>query len=441
MHSADVSAREQFAFSEEQVRQILTELVQKDGISGAVLLATCNRTELYLSVQERRSSAEDDAVSQPAIDISPAELLRQYAHAPKKPFTGRVLTEIDAVQHIMEVACGLHSQILHEEQIVTQVGHAVELARACRSTDGVLDTLFRTAVSAGKEAQTQVSVQNVPLSVSYSAVQQLEQHAGTLDGKTCLVIGNGSMGRLAASLLVQHGCRVFMTLRSYHHGETVIPFGVQPVPYEQRFLQMEAAEIVISATRSPHHTITKKQLEALSRKPVWILDLAMPRDVEADCGTVEGVTLWNLDDLHSSTAPDETALAALRQIAEQYTDTFQMAELSGRGALYAAAERADNTANPAQYGSRTLCRTASAGGDRAAGDGTNGGYAHGQHEIGNYTGTGAAKLCENQRQRKILNPWEEKFVSAAVPAGLPWYRANWSWQRSGRSCRKQTWNW
>ena len=258
------------------------------------------------------------------MDISPAELLRQYAHAPEKPFTGRVLTEIDAVQHIMEVACGLHSQILHEEQIVTQVGHAVELARACRSTDGVLDTLFRTAVSAGKEAQTQVSVQNVPLSVSYSAVQQLEQHAGTLDGKTCLVIGNGSMGRLAASLLVQHGCRVFMTLRSYHHGETVIPFGVQPVPYEQRFLQMEAAEIVISATRSPHHTITKKQLEALSRKPVWILDLAMPRDVEADCGTVEGVTLWNLDDLHSSTAPDETALAALRQIAEQYTDTFQM---------------------------------------------------------------------------------------------------------------------
>ena len=118
------------------------------------------------------------------MDISPAELLRQYAHAPEKPFTGRVLTEIDAVQHIMEVACGLHSQILHEEQIVTQVGHAVELARACRSTDGVLDTLFRTAVSAGKEAQTQVSVQNVPLSVSYSAVQQLEQHAGTLDGKT-----------------------------------------------------------------------------------------------------------------------------------------------------------------------------------------------------------------------------------------------------------------
>lgn len=70
------------------------------------------------------------------------------------------------------------------------------------------------------------------------------------------MIGNGSMGRLAASLLVQRGCRVFMTLRSYHHGETVIPFGVKPIPYEQRFAQMENSEIVISATRSPHYTIS-----------------------------------------------------------------------------------------------------------------------------------------------------------------------------------------
>ena len=324
MHSADVSAREQFAFSEEQVRQILTELVQKDGISGAVLLATCNRTELYLSVQERRSSAEDNAVSQPAMDISPAELLRQYAHAPEKPFTGRVLTEIDAVQHIMEVACGLHSQILHEEQIVTQVGHAVELARACRSTDGVLDTLFRTAVSAGKEAQTQVSVQNVPLSVSYSAVQQLEQHAGTLDGKTCLVIGNGSMGRQTAALLQEKGCRVFMTLRTYHHGETVIPFGVTPIPYEQRFVQMESSEIVISATRSPHYTVRAKQLTQLDHRPRLILDLAMPRDIEPECSGIDGVTVWNLDQFGLDAAPDADAIAALEQIAAQYADAFQM---------------------------------------------------------------------------------------------------------------------
>lgn len=323
--SADVSAREPFAFSEEQVRHILAELMQKDGISGAVLLATCNRTELYLSLQERPVRTKKDGnTAQPEDTISPARLLQQYAASPADASAMTILTETDAVQHLMEVACGLHSQILHEEQIVTQVGHAVELARSCHSTDGVLDTLFRTAVSAGKDAQTQVSVSSVPLSVSYGAVQQLEQQLGGLEGKTCLVIGSGSMGRLAASLLMQRGCQVFMTLRSCHCGETVIPFGVKPVPYEQRYAQMESADIVVSATRSPHNTILRKPLENLCCRPAWILDLAMPRDVESSCGEIEGVTLWDLDDLHSDTAPDAAALTALHQIAEQYTDTFQM---------------------------------------------------------------------------------------------------------------------
>lgn len=325
VHSADVSERERFAFSEEQVRRILQELVQKDGISGAVLLATCNRTELYLSVQSDRERTENNAAErQLAEQISPAQLLQYYAGSSAEPPHILVRTELDAAQHLMEVACGLHSQILHEEQIVTQVGRAVELARECHTTDSVLDTLFRTAVSAGKDAQNQVPVSQVPLSVSCGAVQQLEQCIGKLDGKSCLVIGNGSMGRLAASLLVQRGCRVFMTLRSYHHGETVIPFGVKPIPYEQRFAQMENSEIVISATRSPHYTIFSDQLKALSRKPRFLLDLAMPRDIEPTCGETDGVTLWDLDDLHSDAAPDAAALAALHQIAEQYADNFQM---------------------------------------------------------------------------------------------------------------------
>ena len=104
----------------------------------------------------------------------------------------------------------------------------------------------------------------------------------------------------------------------------MIPFGVKPIPYEQRFAQMENSEIVISATRSPHYTIFSDQLKALSRKPRFLLDLAMPRDIEPTCGETDGVTLWDLDDLHSDAAPDAAALAALHQIAEQYADNFQM---------------------------------------------------------------------------------------------------------------------
>lgn len=308
VHSAEIAVRESLAFSAEQAKAFLTALVQESGVSGAVLLATCNRTELYITAEA---------------DISPADLLRAAKSETAVPEL-LVLEEMAAAQHLMEVACGLHSQILHEEQIVTQIGGALEMARSCHTTDAVLDTLFRTAVSAGKEALTQVAVSAVPLSVSYRAVQRLEQVLGDLQEKRCLVIGNGNMGRLAASLLVQKDCQTAVTLRSYHHGETVVPFGTVPVSYEQRFSQMEQADIVISATRSPHYTIWKHQLEQVQHRPAMLVDLAMPRDIEASCGTLEGVTLWNLDDLQSDTAPDQQAIAALHQIAEQYADTFRM---------------------------------------------------------------------------------------------------------------------
>lgn len=308
VHSAEIAVREALVFSAEQAKVFLTALVQEPGVSGAVLLATCNRTELYITAES---------------DISPAELLRAAKSKTAVPEL-LVLEEMAAAQHLMEVACGLHSQILHEEQIVTQIGGALEMARSCHTTDAVLDTLFRTAVSAGKEALTQVAVSAVPLSVSYRAVQRLEQALGDLREKRCLVIGNGNMGRLAASLLVQKGCQTAVTLRSYHHGETVVPFGTVPVSYEQRFSRMEQADIVISATRSPHYTIWKHQLEQVQHRPAMLVDLAMPRDIEASCGTLDGVTLWNLDDLQSDTAPDQQAVAALHQIAEQYADTFRM---------------------------------------------------------------------------------------------------------------------
>ncbi len=309
VHTADISMRESFAFSLEQEKTLLTAWMQEKKVHGAVLLATCNRTELYITSESA---------------VSPAELLLHAAKIEQTTPKLLILEEIEAAQHLMEVACGLHAQILHEEQIVTQVGNALELARSCHSTDAVLDTLFRTAVSAGKDALTQICISVVPLSISYRAVQRLEQELGSLQGKRCLVIGNGNMGRLAASLLVQRGCQTSVTLRSYHHGETVVPFGAIPIAYEKRFLQMEQSDIVISATRSPHHTILKHQLEAVHHRPSWLLDLAMPRDIEASCGELEGVTLWNLDDLQSETKPNKNAIDALQQIAEQYADTFRM---------------------------------------------------------------------------------------------------------------------
>ena len=308
-----IALRERFSFSDTNTKALLQRVREMDGIQGCVLMATCNRTELYLSTESEYM-------------IRPEQILLEEAGVAASDMTGRFFrkSESEAALYLMEVACGLHSQILHEEQIVTQVGRAIGLARSCHAADAMLDTLFRTAVSAGKYAQAHVNVTAVPLSISYSAVQMLEQNWGNLTGKVCVVVGNGKMGRLAAELLVERGCQVYVTLRTYHHGESIVPFGAVPIPYEERFSKMNGADIVLSATRSPHYTITAEQLEALEQKPAWIMDLALPRDVEETCKQVPGVQCRNLDDFESGTEPDAASMEALYRTAQRYADEFRM---------------------------------------------------------------------------------------------------------------------
>lgn len=160
------------------------------------------------------------------------------------------------VRHLMEVASGLRSRIWGEDQIISQVKDAIALAREAGCTDGVLETLFRSAISAGKEVKTEVRLTAVPTSAASMAVELLAAKLGDLAGKKALVIGNGEMGRLSASLLQQAGCEVWVTLRTYRHGETIVPPGCGVVPYEERFHHMEGCDFLISATTSPHYTVT-----------------------------------------------------------------------------------------------------------------------------------------------------------------------------------------
>lgn len=309
-HTAAVSQREPFAFSESSIERILTEIKNMPEVNGAVMLATCNRTELYLSVNDE-------------CQFSPKVLLMRYAGENADENILSVMKDDEAALHLIEVACGLHSKILHEEQIVTQVRNAVAFARGCHSTDSLLDTLFRTAVSAGKYALTNVKFSSVPLSVSYGAVQLLEREIGDLSGKKAVVIGNGNMGRLAARLLIEKNCRVFVTLRTYKHGETIVPFGAVPIPYESRFDEIDGSDIVISATRSPHYTITFDELFKIKRKPQWLLDLAVPRDIEQKCGDIESVNYQNIDDLGNGAQLDTKYIQELSEISARFLTDFQ----------------------------------------------------------------------------------------------------------------------
>lgn len=308
-HTASMEQREPFSFSKEQQETILKTL--KDSVQGVVLLNTCNRTELYLSSD---------------VPCQPSQWLLQFAKE-THPFIESVpfyeKSGIAAARHIIEVACGLHSQVLHEEQIVTQVQQAVGQARQLQTTDAILDTLFRTAVSAGKYALTHISDAEIPVSLAEKAIQSMEQQGFSLSNKIGLVIGNGNMGQLAAQQLMKRGCTVYITLRAHHNSSSIVPFGAIPVPYEKRMQYVAQSDLVISATRSPHHTITAEQLQSIDKKPSYLVDLALPRDIELTCKEIPSVHCLDLDDFSDAAEQHQNMQAALQTVAEKYTADFQ----------------------------------------------------------------------------------------------------------------------
>ena len=283
---APISLREQLSFTKLQTAEMVCTIRSFPHVAGCVLISTCNRTELYLSCTQEEN---------------PGELLCQVAGTEYAPYQHAFVTLSGkkAVEHLMEVAAGLRSRIWGEDQIISQVKGAIAIAREAGATDSVLETLFRSAVSAGKEVRTKVRLTSVPASAASMAVALLKQKLGELQGKKALVIGNGEMGRLSASLLHQEGCQVSVTLRTYRHGETIVPPGCGVVPYEERFQHMEGCDILLSATTSPHYMVTVEQLKEVPALPAIMVDLAIPRDIQPEVGQLPGVFLYNIDDLGS----------------------------------------------------------------------------------------------------------------------------------------------
>ncbi len=283
---APIHLRERLSFTKLQTAEMIGKIYDFPYISGCVLLSTCNRTELYLSCTE---------------EVNPGELLCKAAGMEYTQYQQMFVTHSgqQAVQHLMEVSAGLRSRIWGEDQIISQVRDAISIARQAHTTDPVLETLFRFAISAGKEVRTKARLTAVSSSAASMAVALIKEKLGPLTHKKAMVIGNGEMGRLAASLLQKEGCDVLVTLRSYRHGETIVPPGCGVVPYDERMQHMNGIDILISATTSPHYTVTADQLSSLSHPPVIAVDLAIPRDIQPEAGNMLGLSLYNIDDLGS----------------------------------------------------------------------------------------------------------------------------------------------
>lgn len=271
--------REKLAFNDEQTDGILHKILLNENINGCIILSTCNRSEIYISSNEI---------------VAPDKLLLKYAGI--NDFDGKIYTyrDEDAIYHLMRTACGLNSAIRGESQIITQISHSVSLSRQANCCDSLLDVLFRNAVAAGKRAASYTKYDKSRISAAYKAVEKLAELENLKD-KKCLVIGNGKTGVLCARLLREKGAEVTITLRRYKHGENIVPTGCGCIEYTDRIKAIKECDILISATKSPHYTITKAMTEYVSL-PRYMVDLAVPRDIDPAIYNNTNINHFNIDD-------------------------------------------------------------------------------------------------------------------------------------------------
>lgn len=282
---ASVEEREVFSFTKKRQAKLLIDLKQIEGIYGGVIISTCNRMELWISCSEEYKD-------------SIYELLCDWNYIEKGQYRGCFVerSKYEAIKHLFYLTCGMKSKILGEDQILSQVKEALRLSRENYCTDKVLEVLFRMAVTAAKKIKTEVQLPAGNSSIIHHVIRQLKCSGYIIDGKRCMVIGNGEMGKLAAMKFQEEGADVLVTVRQYRSGVVEIPKGCKRINYGERLEYIDKYDIILSATASPNMTLTYSQLSEIEYKtPKLFIDLAVPRDIEPRVGSLNNVTLYDID--------------------------------------------------------------------------------------------------------------------------------------------------
>jgi glutamyl-tRNA reductase len=297
--TAPLALRERLALPEGRATGILSELTAEAAIHEAVALSTCNRTELYLVVTDP-VEAENAALS---------ALSRQAEMRPTELF-GKVysLHGAEAVRHLFSVAGGLDSMIVGEAEIQGQVKRAYELALVEGATGPLTNRLFRDALAAGKRVRTETAIGRSRVSISTVAVELAEDVLGDLAKRRVLVIGAGENGELTARALRERGVEtVFVANRRYDRAIGLAQrFGGSAVRFDDLPEELLRSDIVVSCTASPHQIVGPEEIELVAReregRPLLMIDIAVPRDVEPSVRDIDGVTLFDMDDLQRAVA-------------------------------------------------------------------------------------------------------------------------------------------
>ncbi|MEX2582157.1 MAG: glutamyl-tRNA reductase, partial [Gemmatimonadota bacterium] len=298
-NTAPIEVRERFALGRTEVPAVLADLVDSGAVAEAVLLSTCNRTELYMSVADlTRGDAAFRTILADRLDV-PVEAIRGHLYLHR---------DRAAVQHLFRVTSGLDSMVLGEPQIQGQVKEGYQLAQETRGLAGqvvgsTLNRLFQSALNAGGKVRSETELGVGAASVSTAAVELAKKIFGSLRGKNALVMGAGEMSELTLELLRAEGVRsCVVTNRTYARAtELAEKWGGRAIPWEELGDALPGADIVICSTAAPHPVLSRERFRAAFPKPpsrpLCIIDIAIPRDVDPRVGGEPNVFLYNIDDL------------------------------------------------------------------------------------------------------------------------------------------------
>ena len=290
-NTAPVEIREQVVFAGDQVGRALERLTDIEGVGEAVLLSTCNRTEFYVMTDD------------PGREGLQAWLHDEHNLNPAFSDTLFTLDDDEAIRHIFRVACGLDSLVLGEPQILGQLKDAVREAQHCGTLGKHLHRLFQHTFSVAKKVRTDTEIGSNPVSVASAAVSLAQQFFAGFSQHTALLVGAGATIELVAKHLSRRGLgRLFVANRNLERARNLASkFGGYAVPLSELEGTLPEADILITSTASTEPVITYKQLKTAiatrKRRPIFAVDIAVPRDIEPDAGDLDDVYLYTIDDL------------------------------------------------------------------------------------------------------------------------------------------------
>jgi len=313
-NTAPVEIREQVIFSGDDVTRALLQLLELDDIDEAVLLSTCNRTEFYIV-----SNEGDTGVLQTWLQNDQG----LDAEAQKALFT---LEKDDAIRHIFRVACGLDSMVLGEPQILGQLKDAYRQAHQAGSVGSRLSRLFQHTFSVAKKVRTDTEIGSNPVSVAYAAVTLANQFFAGFSRHTALLIGAGVTMELVAKHLNSKGIgRMFVANRDINRAQALAgQFSGFALPLSEIEGTLPDADILISSTASSDPVISleqmKRAVKARKRKPVFVVDIAVPRDIDPEVTGLDDVYLYTIDDLDRVIVEGQSNREAAAADANQILD-------------------------------------------------------------------------------------------------------------------------